>query len=473
MADMKKLNVLSYNNLVLYDELLKGYINEADAKALKTVAIDGFKLKFYTVEEPVGETAPAFEIELPKTDLSGVLAKLTGAVEGDVVIANADGSVKDSGVKLEDLATDAELKVVSDKVEAIENAETGILATAKSYTDEEVKKLADGQVNANKEAIEKLNGDAETEGSVAKAVKDAVDGINDVLGEITEGKTVAEMIADAQAAATYDDTAIKASIGDLTKLETEDKSSLVNAVNEVLGGVEAHKTAIDKTVETLVGNDTGKSVRTIANEELAAQLLSGDADADFQTLQELAAWLEDHPEDVATINLNISNLQKLVGTLPEDATSTDVVSYIAEVVAAEKTRAEGVESGLDTRLKAVEDAVGEGGSVDTQITNAIAELDADVTSAEVETGKGLQVQVVEVDGKITTVNVTGNYDAKYDALGAAGTAESNAKTYADNLDEAMDTRVTSLEEKVGEGCEEIPSELIYALFATDEVTEEE
>lgn len=447
---MAKLNVLSYNNLVLYDELLKNYISEADAKALKTVAIDGFKLKFYTVEEPVGETAPAFEIELPKTDLSGVLAKLTGAVEGDVVVANADGSVKDSGVKLVDLATKA-------SVDAINNEETGILAQAKKYTDDEVKELADGQVKTNKEAIEKLNGDAETEGSVAKAVKDAVDGINASIGELTEGKTIVEMIEAAQEAATYDDSEVKAAIGDLIKLETEAKTSLVDAVNEVVGAVDAHKEAIDKTVETLVGEDTGKSVRTIANEELAAQLLSGDADADFQTLQELAAWLESHPEDVATINLNISNLQKLVGTLPEDATSTDVVSYIAEAVAAEKARAEKVEGDLDERLKAVEEAVGEGGSVDTQIDNKIAELDADVTSATVETGKGVRVQVTEVDGKITEVNVTGNFDNAYDVKGAA-------KALEDGQVATNKSNIEALQGLVGEGFEDIAEADIRALF---------
>ena len=447
---MAKLNVFTYNNLALYDSLLKNYINEADAKALKTVAIDGFKLKFYTVEEPVGETQPAFEIELPKTDLSGVLAKLTGAVEGDVVVANADGSVKDSGVKLVDLATKA-------SVDAINNEETGILAQAKKYADDEVKELADGQVKTNKEAIEKLNGDAETEGSVAKAVKDAVDGINASIGELTEGKTIVEMIEAAQEAATYDDSEVKAAIGDLTKLETEVKTSLVDAVNEVVGAVDAHKEAIDETVTTLVGEDTGKSVRTIANEELAAQLLSGDAEADFQTLQELAAWLEGHPEDVATINLNISNLQKLVGTLPEDATSTDVVSYIAEAVAAEKARAEKVEGDLDERLKAVEEAVGEGGSVDTQIDNKIAELDADVTSATVETGKGLQVNVKEVDGKITEVNVTGNFDNAYDVKGAA-------KALEDGQVATNKSNIEALQGLVGEGFEDIAEADIRALF---------
>lgn len=65
-------------------------------------------------------------------------------------------------------------------------------------------------------------------------------------------------------------------------------------------------------------------------------------------------------------------------------------------------------------------------------TNAeIQKLDADVTSAAVDTGKGLQVQVVETNGKITSIAVSGNYSNTYDAKGAAATAERNAKTYTD------------------------------------------
>lgn len=60
-------------------------------------------------------------------------------------------------------------------------------------------------------------------------------------------------------------------------------------------------------LDILIGPDGEKSARTIANEELAAQLLSGKADADFKTLQQLAAWLEDHPEDVAAINKAIKD----------------------------------------------------------------------------------------------------------------------------------------------------------------------
>lgn len=118
-------------------------------------------------------------------------------------------------------------------------------------------------------------------------------------------------------------------------------------------------TAFKTAVNTLVGTDTGKSVRTIANEELAAQLLSGKADADFKTLQALATWLEDHPEEVAEINKNINQMKALIGTaIPEGATSTNIIDYIQELVNAEKTRATAAEKGLSDRVTDLESKIG-------------------------------------------------------------------------------------------------------------------
>lgn len=118
-------------------------------------------------------------------------------------------------------------------------------------------------------------------------------------------------------------------------------------------------TAFKTAVNTLVGTDTGKSVRTIANEELAAQLLSGKADADFKTLQALATWLEDHPEEVAEINKNINQMKALIGTaIPEGATSTNIIDYIQELVNAEKTRATEAEKGLSDRVTDLESKIG-------------------------------------------------------------------------------------------------------------------
>ena len=219
---MAQLKVLTLENL----DVIKSYIDVNDAKSLKTVAVDGNKLKFYRVSEPVGDTEAAYEIELPEADLSGVLAKLTGAVEGDVVVANADGTVKDGGVKLADLALKSEVTAVSDiananktAIDEIKNADTGILKTAKDYADEKVKELADGQVATNKADIEKLNGDESTDGSVKKQIKDAVD--------VVDGK-----------------------IGTLTDLNTTAKTDLVGAINEVRSAVEVGGTGSQVTIDT-------------------------------------------------------------------------------------------------------------------------------------------------------------------------------------------------------------------------------
>jgi len=87
-------------------------------------------------------------------------------------------------------------------------------------------------------------------------------------------------------------------------------------------------------IATLIGSDTSKSVRTIANEELAAQLIPASAKESLDTLQEIAAWIQNHPDDAAAMNTAITNLQTLVGELPAGTTATTVVGYITAEIAA-------------------------------------------------------------------------------------------------------------------------------------------
>lgn len=88
-------------------EWLRDYINREDAKSLKTVALssDNQKLLFYKEAAPTVDSVPAFEITIPVADLSTVISKVTGAVEGDVAIFSTGGSLKDTGLKADDLAT--------------------------------------------------------------------------------------------------------------------------------------------------------------------------------------------------------------------------------------------------------------------------------------------------------------------------------------------------------------------------------
>ena len=117
---MAATKIATLANLQLYDNLLKEYMSAQDALSLKTVTISGNTLKFYKVTEPVGSTEPAYVIELPEGDLSGYVKKLVNAIEGNVLVATADGSMKDSGTKLTDLAKKTE--VTAQIAEAISKA---------------------------------------------------------------------------------------------------------------------------------------------------------------------------------------------------------------------------------------------------------------------------------------------------------------------------------------------------------------
>ena len=95
-----------------------------------------------------------------------------------------------------------------------------------------------------------------------------------------------------------------------------------------------------------------------------------------------------------------------------------------------KDYADGLDEAMDTRVKAVEAAIGENGSVATQIKTAIEALDFTDTAVD-----GEYVSAVnEVDGKISvTRKALPDYTNTYDAKGAADTAFENAKAYADGL----------------------------------------
>lgn len=120
------------------------------------------------------------------------------------------------------------------------------------------------------------------------------------------------------------------------------QAELNKAVVDLVAFIVTNRSAVDAAIATanskiatLQGSDTGKSVRTIANEELATQLIPANAQEALDTLQEIAAWIQSHPGDASAMNTAITNLQTLVGSLPESGTeATTVIGYIDEQIAA-------------------------------------------------------------------------------------------------------------------------------------------
>lgn len=366
--------------------------------------------------------------------------------------------------------------------------------------------------------LTKIQGDASVEGSIKKAVADAKAELEGKIGNLealntTNKATLVEAINEVLTAVGAGGTAAAVT---MTTNDTEDyaASYTLKQGNNTIGTINVPKDMVVKS-GTVEVNPEGKEegtyiVLTLANatedkiyvnvgtlvdiykaEETAAQVqIAIDADtreisativAGSITDAELAqnavttAKIADgnvtkaklSTEVQASLNKADNAIQVIAegstnGTIAVDGvdvavtglksaayaetTAFDAAGSAAAVESAANTKIANVEETLGNRITTLENAIGGEGSVASQIADAkaaaietanqytdnkIAALDADKTSAAVEAGKGVQVQVVEVDGLITTVNVTGNYDNSYDAKGAAATAEANAKAYAD------------------------------------------
>ena len=136
------------------------------------------------------------------------------------------------------------------------------------------------------------------------------------------------------------DAQIDAKVGELkigeetfdTVKEYVDKKTDHIATDGAMEALATRVTTAEGKLDTLIDEDTGKSVRTIANEELAKQLIPENAKESLDTLAEIAAWIQAHPDDATAMNKAIADLTALVGTLPEDAESETVVAYIKEAI---------------------------------------------------------------------------------------------------------------------------------------------
>lgn len=200
-------------------------------------------------------------------------------------------------------------------------------------------------------------------------------------------------------------------------------------VNDLMTAANGDIAAVQALVNTLIGDDASKSARTIAAEEIAKQLIPENAKEALDTLQEIAAWIQQHPEDVAEINRRIAALEAYVGSpasgvkgeegyvpatglfLAVENAQSAAQSYADQKVKDEADRAKLAESGLSERIGDLEDKFTGEGSVESQISTAKQEAIA--AAAEDATTK--------VDAlKNTALNVTGGTDCQIVLGGTVG-----------------------------------------------------
>lgn len=308
MANTKK--YVSLAKLTKYDELLKAKMAADDAAALQSAKDYADSLASNYEVAGAAATAQANAIAAAKTETTtqvNALANGTVKVNADAIAAIKDDANIDSFADVvAALAGKQDTGDYATKTEAqgYANAKDAAIAEAKAAGD-----AAQATANANAQAIEAIN-HAET-GVLAQAksfattedakVQANVDALAGKVGTVPEGSTVMGIITNIQENA-YDDTALV----------------------ERIDGIEGE-------VDTLIGTDVNKSVRTIANEELAKQLIAEGAQESLDTLAEIAAWIQEHPGDAAAMNEAIVALQNKV-----DTGDKNVSAYVTDAINALK-----------------------------------------------------------------------------------------------------------------------------------------
>lgn len=252
------------------------------------------------------------------------------------------------------------------------------------------------------EAAGLVKGVADNAAAIAAEVtarEEAVAGLEDKIGEVEEGKTVAEMISDAQAAATYNDTQVKADI--------QANADAIDAIKEDYLKAE-DKTELQDNIDTLAG-------RVTDNEEAIAAL-NGEGEGSVKKA------IDDAFNDFAT---KVSD-DKVVNTYKE------LIDYAAE-------------NGSE-----VTTLIGKVSTLETEMDEAQADIQA------LETSVGTKAEQADLDSaveRITALDGKAHEHANSAVLdsitsekvGAWDAAEQNAKDYADGLNNAMGTRVGNVE----------------------------
>lgn len=201
----------------------------------------------------------------------------------------------------------------------------------------------------------------------------------------------------------------------------------------------ALKTLIDgkadgSVVTTLVGTDTGKSVRTISSEEVA-KIVAG-ADTNYDTLKEIADWIMSDTTGAAKMSNDITRLDAILDGIGDTTTGeyATVVAYVEAMIAA---------LGIADYAKTAD--------VNIELAKKVDKVDGSRLMTNDEGTKlagiaaGAQANVIEKI-KVNGVDQTVGADKSVDVAIPTGALASLDKVAETNLDDALKAKVNAAAE---------------------------
>lgn len=209
------------------------------------------------------------------------------------------------------------------------------------------------------------------------------------------------MIADAQAAATYNDSAVKASIkanaDAITKLKGADtvEGSVAKTVKDAVAAEQKRAEGREQANATAIAGVKSKVDAFFDAENVG--------DAAIDTLKEIQDYISTHGTAADEMVKNIAANKTAISA--EETRAKGVEGTLNTAITEEAARAKGIESGLTARLDTLEGADTVKGSVAKTVKDAVDALnisqyakDADVVKKE--TGKSLiaDTKITKLDG---------------------------------------------------------------------------
>lgn len=364
---------------------LGGEDGQTDVDTKDSETIHGAKI----YADEVGKKAKAYADGLVGD--TSAIGKKVAALEGKVDVDSVSSAIADA--KSEAIAaagTNADTKVATAKTAILGEGHTG---TVKEAYELAASKATMAQVEAKgyavKTEVDTAIADAKKAGTDAQT---SVNALSDKVGTVPADKTIVQMIADAQKAATYDDSTVKASIktntGAITKLNGADtvEGSVAKTVKDAVAAEQTRAEGKEQANATAIAG-----VKSRVDAFLAAAEV-GDAAVD--TLKEIQTYITTHGSAADQMVKDIATNKKAVedeATRAKTAEGTNATAISDEATrakAAEKANADAIATET-TRAETAEKAN----------ADAIAELKradyAGITSEKIAKWDAAQANVIE------------------------------------------------------------------------------
>ena len=448
--ELNKVQYASLENLILYKDLMdtqyEGLMADAIASSIKTIsqsAEDPYMIYFYTKEAPVTEADAAFSIEIPRTSDSNAIPKLSNYVVGNLPVITTGGVLVDSGyspTSFDEMGAAA--KVQTTLKNLIGSIPSGSSAsTIIAYINEQIAKIESG-------------------GS-STLIQEHEDKLTLLLGDKTVNGSIKNQIDAVQ-------TALEEKIGDISLLSTEDRTSLVAAINEL---VEKVGTGPENSTITISTDETTTGYLksyTVKQGETVVGVIDIPKDMVVQSGRVIT-----NPaghEDGTYIELTLAN-----------ATSDKIyvnVGTLVDIYKAEQNASQ-VQLNIDSSTRTISATIVSKSITSSHLADNAVTItkikDGAVTTSKLESSlqstirgalQAADIGAGSTVGTITIIDrsIANNVTTKTVAISGFDTLSNKVDTNAKDID-AIELKIDELESTMGAGFEPIPESEIRALFA--------